>query len=346
MGTEPDVSIQQEAVNLSAGAQRFLGGRMPILFHVAEITGIGAHCEPLSFRRAILVLLDPVQSSRVGQYELHVFAATDGALETADAPAVQLPIGPSSRIAVPHPALVEVASHGLKDGPNCFSIQFHTAMEADNFARDFHVRSRVMRLSLRTAQNGQGGGWVAPRRSPSSHLWSILWKPVVTCLVLLGGYCLLLSKVDPTQQPVDVVTTALSDVQSVAMYVGFTVAEASVRVGTAACESITQHSGGSEPELLPELERCLALPENAARISCAEGLVHLRHGSNQHSLEGFGATDGMFEDLADTDVSLNMGSSRSSGIKGELRSGVENTTPMVGLDADTTSGASWDSYDF
>merc|ERR1719331_2444379 len=154
--------------NLSVGAQHFLAGRNPIVFNVAHVFGRGAHGEHISLHRAIVVLLDPVQCNRIGEYEMQVFAAPEketlqafdisfaGATDMPDAPVIRFSISPSSCIAVPYPSVAEIAAHGVK-GPSSYTLQFHTAAEADAFARDFQVRSRVMKLSLRTARQSHVG---------------------------------------------------------------------------------------------------------------------------------------------------------------------------------------------
>jgi len=335
--------------NLSAGAQQLLACRNPIIFHVAEVVGFGAHCQHISFHNAIVVLLDPVQSTRIGDYELQIFAVTENMTETADAPAVRLSISPSSRIAVPHPSVIEVAVHGGQDGPNSYTLQFETATEAGAFVRDFQVRCRVMKLSLRTARQHQveearwQGRRPGHRQSLSLQLCSFVFWPFVALLVLLGAYALLLAKFHPTQESLEVMTTALTDAQAVASYIGLTAAKAGMHVGTAACKAIAGDNGSL---LVSELEQCLALPGDVARLSCAESLVKLAHDTDHRGRSSFNNIPSMFHDFGNIVEPLSTtGNVPSDGELVHMR-GVENTTPTANSDLGVAASASWESVDF
>lgn len=262
-------------LKLSSGVQRSFGGRLPVAFTVGDARGVGENGEHVPIGRCVLLLVDPVQSDCVGDYEMHIFAAEGNATETSDYPVVKVSISPWSRAVRSAPVVVEIAMHGAKEGPHSYSLKFHSAADADAFERDFQVRCKVMKLSLRNARQQRGGRSMSSRSGSCSlcyQLKCLVFYAMAICIGFFAVHALVLAKADVTQQPVEFVAAAFSDAQAAAFYIGRTAIDAGTYVGATACSSIcADKPAGGLP--MAQLELCLALPGTTARIECAQALV-------------------------------------------------------------------------
>lgn len=319
-------------------------GRRPILFNVADVFGTGARGERVALGHSSLVMLDPVESDRIGDYEIQIFASRDNAAHTADAPAAQLSISPWSRIASPAPGVVQIAAHGAKDGPHSYTIRFDTEVDAEAFMRDFQVRCRVMKLSLRTARQNTGGRGRRQSDSPRSggcslfcyQLKCFAFCTVVGIIGVFAAHSCIIAKANPMQEPLEIVAVALGDMQTAASYVqdkAFEVGEHVGTLGAAACRSIGERCGGSVST--SQLEQCLALTDSVAKIECVETLAAYEPTMSD-------SWQSMFGDIGYASVPFSSNSGLPSDVKVDGGGiGVENTISDEGL-AEAVSATSWE----
>jgi len=344
MASGADVGITSSEVNLPAGVQRLFTDRRPILFNIMDVFGVGARGERVALGPCTLAMIDPSQSDRVGNYEMQIFALAANAGETGDVPAVQVSISPFSRIVSPAPAVVEVAAHGVKESAHSYTLRFHAAAGAEAFMRDFQVRSRVMRLSLRTAQQNNGAlvGKQGSGRGLCYHLKCFALCATVIGLGLFAMHVSLLAKANPSQEPQDLMVVALGDVQTAALYIGERALEAGAQAGAAACKSMTDQCGAVP---ISQLEQCLTLSESSAKIECTETLVTAAPGTHHQDASYFYSWPSMFDDVGRVDVPLGTDSVPTSDITVDgFGSGVENTVAIVNLEA-AMNASPWENTD-
>lgn len=266
---------RRHVLNLSSRVKRSFGGRLPVAFTVGDARGVGGNGEHVTIGRCVLLLVDPVQSDCVGDYEMHIFAAEGNATETADFPVVKVSISPWSRAVRSASVVVEIAMHGAKEGPHTYTLQFHSAIDAEAFDRDFQVRCKVMKLSLRNARQQRGGWSIRPHSCGRGLCYQLKCLVFYAMAILIGFFAVhafVLSKADVTQEPVEFVAAAFSDAKAAAFYIGQTAVEVGTYVGATACSSVCagQRAGSLS---MAQLERCLALTGTTARVECAQDLV-------------------------------------------------------------------------
>lgn len=260
-------------VSLSSGAQFLLNGCKPIVFNVASVVGGGAQGERIILDESVLALVDPVQSDRIGNYELLIFTAAEGLAESADNPSVQISITPWSRVTSHAPGVVDIAAHGVKKGPHSYTFQFHAPADAESFVRDFEVRCRVMKLSLRTARQ-KPHGW-----APVVCLWQslkrVLCWVIVIGLVAFAADAYLLSVINPGQEPMEIMADAWADTHSMAAYLGNKAVESGTHAGAVTCRSFAALCSQTPAVPLADLEKCLSNPASDIKLECIEKLTNV-----------------------------------------------------------------------
>jgi hypothetical protein len=241
--------------------------------------GVGAHCEQVAYGPGALVILDPQECRRVGEYEILFFPGdASHHIDPAGTSAVRMPITPWSRITMKPPSHLQIAAHGVKDGPHAYTVQFHTDTITQDFLRDFEVRRRVMELSRRAAHVGSENRQ-ALVACPSRFLLYLV-VPIVGVLV---SYAVYLSREDPFQQPLDVVSMALDDAWSVTSSIGNRAMETTLSAGISLCGSLVQGRDGIP---ISHVQQCLALPDNPSKVECFEALAPTLPGSGDQPQAG------------------------------------------------------------
>lgn len=220
-----------------------------------------------------LGLLDPLESQRVGEYEVLFFASVDGALE--EQPIVRAKIGPRSRLVRRSPVVCDFLPHGLHQDPSVRSFTFDGEAELEDFERDFLVRQRVMQLSLKTARTPQAAcnslneplsSCPAPRRG-FFRRW--LFRASILLAMVVSGNVMILMCSDPPTPPEEAAQVAFSNAMRVTLTAGRFIASA----GALACQLAM---GGGEVVSAPEVRHCATLSEEQELRSCLEAALTVR----------------------------------------------------------------------
>jgi len=191
-------SMGSGSTQLATAIQEKYAGRWPLIFGGAGLYGpsLSGEGSEVLLGRGVMVLLDPEEdATRVGRYELQFFGEDEGAAK----PVHTFPIGPSMSLKQ-QPVDVEdedgpAVMFGLCPGKDLpvFQCSFDDAAAAHTFNRDFHVRCRLMDLSLKTVKGKQAANEARSelkelhRKSLGARLWRLIFfiltlVVVATCL--------------------------------------------------------------------------------------------------------------------------------------------------------------------
>mmetsp|Transcript_55895 Transcript_55895/g.154797 ORF Transcript_55895/g.154797 Transcript_55895/m.154797 type:complete len:433 (-) Transcript_55895:30-1328(-) len=269
-------------------------GSWPLVYCNVELYGPDPNGEcgsEVLLERGAVVLIDPQDAGRIGNYEL-LFCE-----ENSAEVCLRLPIGPRTKLTRQQEdahggsnSRLSVASRRLTmggadcAGPACtatvfgitlpgapgWSLAFDSEKDAAGFERDFLVRYRLQVLSLKTSRGcrtvGELQGELMELRKWGflSGLRWLTMQVLVLSVLALVLYSALLYSNDPDRALADVMMLALQDASTTVATFGEKVAEA----GTVVCGFI------SRAVPLAAIERCTALPDAVEARSCIMSLVH------------------------------------------------------------------------
>lgn len=263
----------QRATDLCAALEEKYFGRWPLVFGGVDLYGPapGGGGEALLGSGALL-MLDPEDSgNKVGSYALHFFSEDDGASK----PVTTFQFGPKMSLkrqpVDSEDADAPAASFDLTPGRGlqAHTVSFDDAATAAAFARDFRVRSRLLDVSLKTAQ-GQRSVDEARNEIRELHQQSLgaRLKRFILLLIALFFVAIvvraaMLYKLQPGKAPVVYVQQLAKDVRNAA-----SVPQAAARViGSQAC----QYGLGAVPHA--SLQQCLSQSSLAIVRDCVAKLV-------------------------------------------------------------------------
>jgi len=233
-------------------------GAFPLVFGGADLYGpdpYGSDGGEVLLGRGAVVLLDPPEERRVGNYELLFF--DEGNLE----PMMRLPIGPRMRLVEQHDdcipdrlTLAKRASMGRPCLAAAFDLEvcgelaraltFDIDEDAAGFRRDFAVRQRLVSLSLKTWQGSQALDMLKEEcyalhaSGVFATLRRWLFKAIflLAVAVLLNTLLLCSASGSRRRAPMDALTESLSEAQHWLVYGAETVLD----VGTSACQVVSR----------------------------------------------------------------------------------------------------------
>jgi len=265
----------------------------PLIYGAAELYGPdpqGDQGSEVLLGRGAVVLLDPQESARVGNYELIFYD------EGYPAPMVRWAIGPRLRLDPVRDAMAgqldgraSIAPRRLSSDrggrmhagavPTSFNLvvpgnpptglTFDTEADSAGFMRDLSVRQRLVAVSLKTSR-----GWRTVeelqdelsdmrRRGFIATIQRLVYQAVLLVAISWFIYACALYSHDLEQPPLDVAMTALGDASAAVSAFGAWVAD----IGSATCSLLVR----AVPAV--DVQRCVALPEAAEARACAAALV-------------------------------------------------------------------------
>lgn len=252
-------------------------GPPPLLFVGAELCGPDpghpAGGEVL-LGEGVVALLDPPDDGKVGNWQLLLYTAEDGARK----PTSRFTIGPATRLRRQKPQSDPsgpAASFTLSFGvpgtaaEKAHTISFNDDKVAELFARDFRVRQRLMELSLKHVKGQQSAqellGEIRDLKSKTicARLMNLLFWLLLLSLLAAGGRVGMMYKEDQgTRKPAEYVKALVKDAQRVAQVSQRHVASA----GSKACQVAFQVVPAAD------LQSCLGAPSSSLR-NCVERLA-------------------------------------------------------------------------
>lgn len=232
--------------------------------------------------RGVLVLLDPQESGRVGQYELLIYEESNFEL------AMRCPIGPRMQI-TPDAEIPE--SHRRQsrrlsmraactvfnfsvNGEAGWSLAFDESLEAAAFLRDFRVRHKLMALSCKTSSSletvsflrGELSEW--QRWGVAATLRTWLFQAFVLVLLAVLLHASSLHYLDPERPFIEAAMGALRDASSTATAL-FGLFQ---YIGESACQTISRGIPARA------VETCASLPSCGEVRACVNELALGRPG--------------------------------------------------------------------
>mmetsp|Transcript_56605 Transcript_56605/g.168424 ORF Transcript_56605/g.168424 Transcript_56605/m.168424 type:complete len:302 (-) Transcript_56605:153-1058(-) len=268
-------------------------GSWPIVVGNVELYGPDPHGDAGSevlLGRGAMVLVDPPEAGRVGNYEL-LFCE-----ETSAEPCLRLPIGPrtrltrqvddeqgsrSSRLSAARrltlggasdcgrPSCVQTVFSISFPGAPGWAVAFDSETDAAGFERDFAVRQRLVALSLKTSRGWRTVGELQDELMELRRygiLATLRWalsQALTLAVIALIIYVAILYSNDPERPLQDVAATALQDASSTVFAFGERAAEA----GVAVCGLVSRAVPSAA------VERCIALPDAVEARSCVAALL-------------------------------------------------------------------------
>lgn len=271
LGGQVGDGIFRDAEQFRAVVTQQFVGRAPLIYTGAELYGPYVHEDgqttEVFMGRGAVVLLDPDSTAAMGNYEM-LFLSEDNLVE----PLIYTSIGPRTRLARQPPEGEEACAVAFDislHGETGRSLAFDEEAEAAQFARDFHVRQRLMCLSLRTARGSKAvellrGELAELRRSGIPGLLRrLLALFVVLSLALVVMHAVAMFVSGEDRGVVSVATSAVRDAGAT----GFAIMDGLTVASGLLCRVVTQAIPAST------VRECLKPFEDAEVRHCLRMLV-------------------------------------------------------------------------